>query len=316
VLDAARPLHSTIPALVADGRPGDTKFSRTDALLLLMALIWGVNYSAVKYGGHVLTPLLFTWARVLGAAITLLAAAAVQRRLTGDPWPARRDALALLGLGIIGNGLYQLCFVFGVSRTRVADAVLIVASAPAIIALISRMRGIERLRARVITGIVITIVGVAIVMVGSATHASAQQGTALGTALVSAGVLFWAVYTVAVQPYTIRVDPVQLNALTMAGGFIPLVFLTPMALGDAPLRTAPASGWWCLLYSSVVSLGIAYLFWYRGIKVLGPTRTAAYANLQPVVAILTGWILLGETPTVWQAIGTVTIIGGIFLTRA
>lgn len=292
-------------------------FSATDALLLLMALIWGVNYSAVKYGGHALTPLLFTWARVLGAAITLLAAALIQRKLEGTAWPARRDTIALLALGIIGNGLYQLCFVFGVSRTRVADAVLIVASAPAIIALISRVRGIERLRARVITGIAITIVGVAIVLVGSATHATTQQqGTLLGVLLVSAGVIFWSIYTVAVQPYTVRVEPVQLNALTMVGGFIPLVFLTPMALRTTSIHTAPALAWWCLVYSSVVSLGVAYLFWYRGIKVLGPTRTAAYANLQPVVAILTGWILLGETPTVWQAVGTVTIIGGIFLTRA
>lgn len=304
-------------ALVARDRAGDARpIGATDALLVLMAVIWGVNYSAVKYGGHVLTPLLFTWARVLGAALTLLVAAVVQRRLNATAWPARRDAVALLALGIIGNGLYQLCFVFGVSRTRVADAVLIVASAPAIIALISRMRGVERLRARVIVGIAITIVGVAIVMIGSATQASAQQGTLLGTALVCAGVIFWSVYTVGVQPYTVRVDPVQINALTMAGGFIPLVFLTPMAIGDAPLRTAPALGWWCLLYSSVVSLGIAYLFWYRGIKVLGPTRTAAYANLQPVVAILTGWLLLGETPTAWQVIGTIAIIGGIFLTRA
>lgn len=291
--------------------------SATDALLLLMALIWGVNYSAVKYGGRALTPLLFTWARVLGAALTLLAVAVVQRRLNGRPWPARRDVIVLLALGVIGNGLYQLCFVFGVSRTRVADAVLIVASAPAIIALISWLRGIERLRARVITGIAVTIIGVGIVMIGSATHGTTHQnGTLLGTALISAGVVFWAVYTVAVQPYTERVDPVQLNALTMAGGFIPLVFLTPMAIGGAPFRTAPALGWWCLAYSSIVSLGIAYLFWYRGIKVLGPTRTAAYANLQPVVAILTGWVALGETPTVWQAIGTATIIGGIFLTRA
>lgn len=291
-------------------------FSATDALLLLMALIWGVNYSAVKYGGHALTPLLFTWARVLGAALTLLAAAVIQRRLNGRRWPARRDVLVLLSLGIIGNGLYQLCFVFGVSRTRVADAVLIVASAPALIALISWMRGVERIRPRVIAGIATTIVGVAVVMIGSVTDGGQHQaGTLLGTMLVSAGVIFWSVYTVAVQPYTVRVDPVQLNAITMAGGMIPLVFLTPMAIGNAPFHTAPALGWWCLFYSSVVSLGIGYLFWYRGIKVLGPTRTAAYANLQPVVAILTGWILLGETPTLWQAIGTVAIIGGIFLTR-
>lgn len=305
-------------------------FGITDVLLLLMAVIWGVNYSAVKYGGRALTPLAFTWSRVLLAALTLAVVAGVQRRTSGETAtagsaaaqsirPSRRDMLALLALGILGNGLYQLCFVLGVARTRVADAVLIVASAPAFIAIISRVRGVERIRPRAAAGIALTIVGVAIVMIGSAaqSHAGqAGQGTMLGTALVSAGVLCWAVYTVAVQPYTVRVDPVQLNAFTMAGGMIPLLCLTPLALGGMPVRTAPAFAWWCLLYSSVGSLGIAYLFWYRGIRVLGPTRTAAYANLQPVVAILVGWLALGEVPTVWQVLGTVTIISGIFLTRA
>jgi drug/metabolite transporter (DMT)-like permease len=50
-------------------------------------------------------------------------------------------------------------------------------------------------------------------------------------------------------------------------------------------------------------------------RVLGPTRTAMYANLQPAIAILVAWVFLREMPTVWQGIGTVTIMGGLFLTR-
>lgn len=283
----------------------------TDALLLLMAVIWGVNYSAVKFGSRLLTPLTFTWARVLLAMLTLGAVALLQRR----PRPARRDVLALLALGALGNGAYQLCFVFGVSRTRVADAVLIVASAPAFIAIISRIRGVERVRRRALAGIALTVVGVAIVMLGSAATARAE-GTALGTALVFVGVLCWSVFTVGIQPLTHRVDPVQLNAISMAGGMVPLVLVTPLALATPAIASAPAAAWWCLAYSSVVSLGLAYLFWYRGIRVLGPTRTSVYANLQPIVAIAVGWIALAEQPTAWQVVGTATILGGIFLTRA
>ena len=43
--------------------------------------------------------------------------------------------------------------------------------------------------------------------------------------------------------------------------------------------------------------GIAYLFWYRGLRVLGPTRTAVYGNLQPVIAIIVAWLFLKEAPT-------------------
>jgi len=64
-----------------------------------------------------------------------------------------------------------------------------------------------------------------------------------------------------------------------------------------------------------VSMGLVYLFWFRGVKVLGPTKTAIYSNLQPVVAILFAWAVLHEMPTAWQGLGAATIIAGIFLSR-
>jgi drug/metabolite transporter (DMT)-like permease len=75
-------------------------------------------------------------------------------------------------------------------------------------------------------------------------------------------------------------------------------------------------GWLALLYSSVLSMGVAYFFWYRGLRVLGPTRTAVYSNLQPIVALLVAWAFLNEAPTIFQGVGAATIIAGVFLTRA
>jgi drug/metabolite transporter (DMT)-like permease len=287
-------------------------FGATDVLLLLMATIWGVNYSAVKYAGRAFGPLTFTWMRVLIAMLMLFAAALLQRK----QWPSRSDVLALLGLGVIGNGLYQLLFVFGVSHTRVGSAALILAAAPAFIALLSWARGVERVGGRAWGGIVLSIAGVGIVMLGSAASAGSRQDSLLGVVLVFVGVLCWSAYTVGMQPLTHRVDPVQLSAFTMAGGMIPLAFATPFAVSSIASAHVTSTAWWCVAYSSVISIGIAYLFWYRGIRVLGPTRTSVYGNLQPIVAILTGWVALGEAPTGWQIAGTVTIIGGIFLTRS
>ena len=276
-----------------------------------MATIWGVNYSAVKYAGRAFGPLTFTWMRVLIASLMLMSAVLLQRKKL----PRRRDVLVLLGLGVLGNGLYQLLFVFGVSRTRVGSAALILAAAPAFIAILSWARRVEKVSARAWSGIVLSIVGVGVVMLGTATG-PAQPGSLLGVVLVFCGVLCWSVYTVGLQPLTHRVDAVQLSALTMAGGMIPLAFATPFAVRSIATAHVSAVAWWCLLYSSVISIGIAYLFWYRGIRILGPTRTSVYGNLQPIVAILTGWVALGEVPTIWQMVGTVAIIGGIFLTRS
>jgi len=285
-------------------------FGKTDALLILMATIWAVNFSVIKYAVQFIPPLAFTGLRVGLAATVLLGIAFVQHR----PWPPRRDIVFLIMLGVVGNGLYQLLFIEGLSRTKVGNAVLIVAAAPAFIAVVSRLMGIERVRRRALAGVALSICGVALVVYGSAL-ADHRTATLIGTLLVFLGVLCWTTFTVLVQPLAVRVNPIQLSGLTMFGGALALVFTTPRALAAVRWETVPPGAWTALFYASVVSMVIAYLFWYRGLRVLGPTRTAIYGNLQPVIAIAVAWIFLNEWPTIWQGVGTGTIMTGIYLTR-
>lgn len=285
-------------------------FGKTDALLLLMALIWGVNFSVVKFATEVMSPLAFTGLRVMLAAVVLLSLVFVR----GGTFPTRREILTLMILGMLGNGLYQILFVEGVARTKVGNAALIVAAAPAFIAIMSRAGGIERVSRRVLLGIALSLGGVIIVVLGSA-HASNGNVTLLGTLLVFLGTLCWTTFTVLLQPYARRLDPIQLSAFTMLGGTLPLLIATPRALIATDWSRLGLQGWGAVFYASVISMGVAYLFWYRGLRVLGPTRTAVYSNLQPVIAILVAWIFLHEAPTVWQGVGTATIMTGLFLTR-
>lgn len=286
-------------------------FGKTDVLLILMALIWGVNFSVVKYATQVFTPLAFTGVRVGLAAVVLMSIVALRNR----KWPARRDILALIALGVVGNGIYQLMFVEGLSRTKVGNASLIVASAPAFIAVASRLGGIERLRRKALGGVALSVSGVALVVLGSA-RAGRGQSTLLGTTLVFCGMLLWTAFTVLLQPYARRLDPVHLSAFTMLGGPLPLVLATPRALIATSWSQIGLAAWAAILYASVISMVVAYLFWYRGLRVLGPTRTAVYGNLQPIIAITVAWIFLHEAPTLWQGIGTGTIMTGLFLTRS
>src|SRR6476646_9902914 len=190
----------------------------THVLLFTMAMIWGINFVVVKYATHIFNPVAFTGLRVGTVALFLLLVAFARGRLALP----RRDVIALLLLGVIGNGLYQLFFVHGVARTRAGSAALIVASAPAFIALVARAKGMERVRRMTFLGIALSIVGVAIVIAGSA-RPSAGQTTLLGTVLVFCGVLSWTAYTILLQPYTKRIDVIQLSACTMVGGAVPLL---------------------------------------------------------------------------------------------
>jgi drug/metabolite transporter (DMT)-like permease len=287
------------------------KFGLTDLMLLTMATIWAINFSVVKYATRTIPPMAFTGLRVGICALVLLAIVLVQRK----PWPSGRDILILILLGVVGNGLYQLLFVEGVSRTRAGNAALIVAAAPGFIAVASRLRGIERASKRVLSGIALSILGVGFVVLGSSSSAQGEN-TFFGSLLVFSGVLCWTAYTIGLQPLTKRIDPVQLATFAMVGGTIPLALTTVPSIVRTDWSSVTLGGWLSVFYASVLSMVVGYMFWYRGLKVLGPTRTASYSNLQPVIALAVAWIFLHEVPTGWQVVGVGTIMSGVLLTRS
>ena len=282
-----------------------------EVAVLFMALIWGVNYSVIKYGMTFVTPMAYNTLRVIIAAVTLLAIA----RAFGGPWPARRDVVILLLLGILGNGIYQMLFAEGVSRTRAGEAALVVGASPALIALFGRLKGVEMVTRRGAIGIGLSMFGVGLVVLSRATSGEASNdGSLLGDLLVLCGSVCWAIYTVYLIPFTRRVSGLHVVALSIAGGAAFLAVIGAPAI-IAQDWNVPARAWLALLYSGIGALVVAYLLWYKGVKVLGATRTALYANFQPIIALLVAWLTLGETPTAWQVVGAATIVGGVVLTR-
>jgi len=282
-----------------------------EVAVLGMALIWGVNYSVIKYGMSFVTPMAYNTVRVAIAAVTLLAIAG----LFGGAPPSRRDAVLLVLLGVLGNGFYQMLFAEGLARTRAGEAALVVGASPALIALFGRMKGVELVSRRGAIGIALSMFGVGLVVLGRAHSAGvADDGSLFGDLLVLCGSVCWAIYTIYLIPFTTRVGGLWVVALSLAGGtFVLLLFCTPAILAQD--WDLPARAWAALFYSGIGALVVAYLLWYRGVKVLGPTRTALYANLQPLIALIVAWITLGETPTTWQVVGAGTIVGGVLLTR-
>ena len=275
-----------------------------------MACIWGVNYAVVKFGAAQIDPLVFNSARVVLASVVLVAIVTA----SGQQWPRGRVLAALLGLGVLGNGLYQYLFIEGISRTRAGDAALILAAAPAFMAIIGRLRGTEHTGATGVAGIALSLAGIALVVFGDS-GGGARSVSLVGDLLLLVACLCWSLYTVFLRPYTERIDGVTLSAVTMIGGAVPLVLVSVPALQQTQWRTVGFGGWAAVAYSGLFALVLAYLFWYRGVRTLGPTRSAMYANLQPIIALGVAWATLHETPHLLQLIGAACIMGGLLLTR-
>ncbi len=282
----------------------------TDALLLLVAVFWGMNFSILKYATRFFQPLAINAVRIPVAAVLQLVVARAFRAVH----PSRADMISLIKLGMLGNGVYQVLFIIGLSRSQVGTAALLIASSPAFIGIVGRLRGSEFLTQRQWGGIALQLAGCAAVSVGAMRGGSGEDSL-IGVLLILGACLAWAFYATGLKGLSHRVAPWYLGGYTMLGGaIVALVFGVP-ALLLTPSWDLPISFWLALSYSSFIAMVLAYLLYYRGLRVLGPTRTAMYSNLQPIIAMAVAWAVLHEQPTLPQVTGGVLIVAGLLLTR-
>ncbi|NUQ12133.1 MAG: DMT family transporter [Gemmatimonadaceae bacterium] len=281
-----------------------------DAMLVAMALIWAVNYSVLKFGTREVSPLAYNGVRIPAAAALQFAVA----RALGLGSVPRTDALRLIALGMLGNGVYQYFFILGQARSRVATTVLMLASGPALAAILGRVRGSEILTRRSWSGIGLQLAGVSFVVLGSV-GATGGRDSPVGAALVFASAVSWALFSVLVQPLTKAVHGLHVGAYTMAGGALVSILVGVPDIAATPWPELSPAVYGALAYSTIGAMVIAYLFWYHGVRTLGPTHTSMYSNTQPLLAMAVAWATLGEVPTRWQVSGAVCIMSGLIMAR-
>ncbi len=304
------PATTSAPAPAAEPAPLRLHFTPTDILLATMSLIWAFNVIIVKAALSVFSPLEFNAFRfAIGGSLMVVVA-----RRFGRGTPARADWLRLALLGILGNAIYQVAFIEGLDHTRAGNASLIMGTGTIYTALLSHLRGHERVRTRDAAGILMSTLGLVSVVLGSREEVGFGAGLG-GDLLILFATVCWSVYTVGSKPLVDRYGAVTTTAWTVAVGAVPIVLVGTPSVLRADLHAVPLAGWAALGYSAVFAVVIAFTFWYRGVEKLGATRTAAFSNIQPVVVLLLAWALLHETPTLWQLVGAGGIFTGIFLTR-
>lgn len=278
-----------------------------------MILIWGSNFSVVKVALRDFPEVPFNAMRlIVGTAVFLAAIRWTRNDARPRPRLTRNDWLQLLFLGLVGTFLYQFCFVGGVRRTSVGNGSLIVGTSPIVIALMSSIAGHERIAPVRWAAIVIALLGLYFV-VGHDVDFSDQ--TWRGDALMIAGVLCWATYSVASQPMLRRHSPLVVIGLTFSIGAAMYVVAMIPILVDVQWSAVSGFSWFLMVASALLALNLSYWIWYTGLKRLGGSRTSVYSYLTPIVAMVVAAIWIGEPISGNQIAGAGTILAGLILNR-
>jgi drug/metabolite transporter (DMT)-like permease len=281
-----------------------------DLGMLLVCLIWGLNFSITKLALDQIPPLPFTAVRFVVSSLLLWL---ILRMVEGPVRLAPQSVKILVLLGFLGNTCYQLTFTLGLDLTAATNSALILSTVPTVVAVLAGALGLERITGRMWGGIVLGTIGVVLVIVTRGV--GFKMGTLVGDILTVVAVLCWAGYTVGLRKVPTSITPLRVTTITAIAGTPVLVLAGIPGMLRLDWGGIELKAWLGLAYAAVLSLIVAYLLWNRSVKAVGGTRTAIYMCVTPLFAVAGAWLLLGERPHPLQGVGAVLIVIGVLLTR-
>jgi drug/metabolite transporter (DMT)-like permease len=260
--------------------------------------------------------LLLAWLRF---GIAALAMPHWLRRPSDEPaMTARTRGLVFLE-SFLGNFLFSICMLFGVSLTSAVSAGVIMASIPAVVALTSWLFLRERITLRIWIAIACAALGIGLLAFAPA-HAPAEPGSGaaapmpwLGNLLVFGAVLCESAYAVIGKSLTGRLGPKRISSLINLWGF---VLSTPLGIWFA-LRFdfgAVSLGLWGLLivYALAASIWTVWL-WMTGLKSVPASQAGVFTVMLPVSAAVVGVLVLGESLSLLQVCAFALALLGVVL---
>ena len=305
----AGPAGVAVSAARHDRAPARARYLAELGLLAVM-LVWSGNFVVVKSALGVVGPLTFASIRFALAAASLFAF--VRWRQGAIRWPARHG-VALLALGAVGFGVYQVLWTTGLKEVTAGNSALLIASSPVLTALLASAVGLDRLTRPKLLGALLSFCGVGVVVLGG--HTALIGGSATGFALTIGAACTWAIYTTGGARLLRHVDALQASAYTVLGGALVLAPLGAWEVATQPAVDVTPAVVGAVIYSGALAAGIANFAVLHAIRLLGPTRVTAFQFLPSAGAVVLGAILLGEPVGAYQLVGGVVIIVGVWLTR-
>jgi len=279
--------------------------------LLIVYVVWGSTYLAIRVVVREMPPLLAAAVRFSAAGLVMAAVASfVDRR---RPRPTRRQLLdyALVGVLLlaIGNGLVMLAE----KSIPSGIAALIVATVPLWIVLFDGLRpGGQPWTVRVWLGTLVGLFGVALVARPEG-NLTPEHWT--GILALQAASISWTLGSLYSQSRKEKLPLFTASAVQMlAGSFF--LYLESWALGEDPARLAGASAtaWWALLYLLLFGSLVGFTAFAHCLNELPATTVGTYAYVNPVVAVALGWLLLGEALSPGLLVGGLLIVSSVVLT--
>ena len=279
-------------------------------LLSLTSLFWAANIVLARFvAGHV-PPMTLSCVRWIGAFLMLLPFA--WPHLKRD-WPALRAHLPLmLVLSATGFAFNNALSYWALQYTEALNALLIQSSAPLFVALWALLLFGVRLTLAQFCGIVISLAGVLVILLRGDLSALLSIRFNRGDLMFAGAVLSFGLYS-ALMTRRPKTHQLSLIAFTIGSGAVLLLPFSVWEFSTGYTLKWDALTLATLAYVMIFPSTLAYLFFNRGIALIGPNRSAPFLHLVPVFGSAMAILLLGEQPRLFHLIGYALVLAGIVI---
>jgi drug/metabolite transporter (DMT)-like permease len=275
--------------------------------LLIVYIIWGSTYLAIRIGvqeGSGFPPFTLAATRVLIAGLILLSIASIRKSRIRLTWQ-ELFSLALSGvlLWLGGNGLVS----FAEQRVHSGIAALIIGSTPFDVALLESIIDRRPPSFRLILALLIGFAGIG--LLSYPVFRSGVQADLVSILILLLASFLWGAGSLYQSRKPVNVDPEVSSAYQHLAGGIALA-LTAIVIGEpfpSPRVDALLAWGYLIIFGSV----IAFTAFVRALRLLPTNVAMTYAYVNPVIAVILGWIILGEKITGWTLAGMFLILLGV-----
>ncbi len=277
-------------------------------LLLILTLLWGFNYTAIKYSNKGISPV---FASTLRSMIASICGLIYCMRIGEKVFHTDR----MLFHGFIAGLLFGLefaCIYFGMLYTDAARSVLFVYMSPFVVALGAHLflKG-DRLNFLKTLGLVLAFMGIFVVFGGR--PKTAKPTMLIGDILEIGAAFFWGATTLYIKKFMVeRVHPIH-TFLYQLFFSIPILWIVSILVEPKWIYGVDLYIIASLFYQSVIVAFMSYFIWFKLIHEYSVSRLSAFTFFTPIFGILSGIIFLNEEFTPSLMIGLPLVSMGIFL---
>jgi drug/metabolite transporter (DMT)-like permease len=289
-----------------------SKNSRADIFLILATLFWSGNFIVGKVASTYEIPPFtlnfyrWTFAWLILAPFTL-------KEIIQKKDLILENIKLILVLGVTSITIFNSIVYYSLNFTQVITGVLMISTIPVMIIFFSWIFKIEKTNIYQILGVVLSLVGVAIIVTKADFDLLINLDFNKGDLWMVVAMLSWAMYSALLRKKKFELSQLSLLEIIISAGLILLVpaYLIEMSLGYKLNINLP----FILTLSYVVLFpGLAsFICWIKGISIIGSNRSGIFLHLMPIFSTLLAILILKEKFMNFHLLGAVFIISGIFL---